>query len=81
MTILDLEEGETGAIQALHSDAAARRRIQALGLFAGRRVCVIARGPFQGPLLVEDVASGARVMIARELAEGIEVTGEPAVRT
>ncbi len=75
MTLLDLDEGETAAIHAFRSEGAARRRIQSLGLFEGRTVCVIARAPFQGPLLVEDVQSGARVMIARELAEGIEVTG------
>jgi Fe2+ transport system protein FeoA len=47
-----------------------------MGLFEGRRVCVIARAPFSGPLLVEDVMTGARVMIARDLAENIEVLGE-----
>ena len=78
LTLLDLGEGETAAIHALHSEGVARRRIQALGLFEGRRVCVIARAPFSGPLLVEDVATGARVMIARDLAEHIEVAGEPA---
>lgn len=77
MTILDLGEGETAAIEKLHSQAGARRRIQSLGLFEGRRVRLIARGPFDGPLLVEDVESGSRVMIARELAGGIEVLSAP----
>ena len=76
LTLLELGEGETAAIHALHSDGATRRRIQSLGLFEGRRVCVIARAPFAGPLLVEDVVTGARVMIARDLAERIEVAGE-----
>ncbi|MBX7187023.1 MAG: ferrous iron transport protein A [Vicinamibacteria bacterium] len=66
-------EGETAAIHALHSDGATRKRIQSLGLFEGRRICVVARAPFSGPLLVEDVATGARVMIARDLAENIEM--------
>ena len=70
--------GETAAIQALHSDGATRKRIQSLGLFEGRRVCLIARAPFSGPLLVEDVVTGARVMIARDLAVNIEVASEPA---
>jgi Fe2+ transport system protein FeoA len=81
LTLLDLGDGETAAIHALHSEGVARRRIQALGLFEGRRVCVIARAPFSGPLLVEDVVSGARVMIARDLAEKIEVAGDPAKRS
>lgn len=45
-----------------------------MGLFEGRKVCVIARAPFKGPLLVEDVITGARVMIARDLARHIEIT-------
>ncbi len=78
MTLLELSEGEIAAIHALHGDREARRRIESLGLFAGRRVCVIARAPFSGPVMVEDVVSGARVMIARDLAGQIEVTGDPA---
>lgn len=75
-----MSEGETAAIQALRSDGATLRRIQSLGLFEGRRLCLIARAPFSGPLLVEDVGSGARVMIARDLARCIEMThdGQPA---
>lgn len=76
LTLLGLGAGETAAIRAFHSDGVTRRRIESLGLFEGRRVCVIARAPFSGPLLVEDVVTGARVMIARNLAEHIEVEGE-----
>ncbi len=76
LTLLELGEGETAAIHALHSEGVTRRRIQSLGLFEGRRVCVIARAPFSGPLLVEDVVTGARIMIARDLAEHIEVAGD-----
>ena len=78
LTLLELSEGETAAIHALHSDGATRKRIQSLGLFEGRRVCLIERAPFSGPLLVEDVVTGARVMIARDLAVNIEVASEPA---
>ena len=80
LTLLELGEGETAAIHALHSEGVTRRRIQSLGLFEGRRVCVIARAPFSGPLLVEDVVTGARIMIARDLAEHIEVAGGAANR-
>jgi Fe2+ transport system protein FeoA len=78
VTLLELGEGESADIHALHSDGATRRRIQALGLFEGRRVCLIARAPFSGPLLVEDVVTGARVMIARDLAGHIEMSDDPA---
>lgn len=76
LTLLELGEGQTAAIHALHSDGATRRRIQSLGLFEGRQVCLVARAPFSGPLLVEDVVTGARVMIARDLASHIEVAGD-----
>jgi Fe2+ transport system protein FeoA len=42
-------------------------------------VSVVARAPFKGPLLVEDVVTGARVMIARDLAGLIEVAGDAAL--
>jgi Fe2+ transport system protein FeoA len=78
LTLRELPAGETAAIHALHGDREARRRIESLGLFAGRRVCVVAHAPFSGPVLVEDVATGARVMIARDLAGQIEVAGDSA---
>ena len=78
MTLLELGQGETAAIHALHSDSVAKKRIQSLGLFEGRRVRVVARAPFKGPILVEDVVTGARVMIARDLAEHIEISDDPA---
>lgn len=71
-----MSEGETAAIHALHSEGLTRKRIQALGLFEGRKVCLVARAPFKGPLLVEDVVTGARIMIARDLAVNIEVKSE-----
>lgn len=80
LTLLELVEGETASIRALHSDGPTRRRIQSLGLFEGRQICVVARAPFSGPLLVEDVMTGARVMIARDLALNIEVAGDSANR-
>jgi len=78
LSLLELTEGATAAIHALHSDGVTRKRIEAMGLFEGRRVCLIARAPFKGPLLVEDVVTGARVMIARDLAVNIEVRGDTA---
>jgi Fe2+ transport system protein FeoA len=78
LTLLELTEGTVAAIQTLRNDGVTKKRIEAMGLFEGRRVSVIARAPFAGPLLVEDVLTGARVMIARDLAVHIEVRGETA---
>ncbi len=73
MTLLDLSEGQTADIRAVHGDPALTRRIEALGFFAGRRVRFLRAAPFSGPLLVEDPASGVRIMIARDMAQAIEV--------
>ena len=73
MTLLDLFENEVAEIRALPDDAVAARRMNALGLYVGREIRFIKAAPFSGPLLVEDKASGARIMIARAMAQQIEV--------
>ncbi len=73
MTLLDLKRGETSTVRALGGDTALTRRMQALGLFVGKRVRFLRAGPFSGPLLVEDLATGARLMIARALARLVHI--------
>ncbi len=81
MTLLDLDEDDLAEIRALPEDAATSRRMHALGLFAGRRIRFIRAAPFSGPLLVEDRATGARIMIARAMAKQIEVRHDDAKKT
>jgi Fe2+ transport system protein FeoA len=73
MTLLDLDKNEVAEIRTLPADTALIERMQALGLYAGRKVRFIRAAPFSGPLLVEDQATGARLMIARATAGKIEV--------
>ena len=73
MTLLDIEENEVAEISALPEDAAATKRMHALGLFLGRKIRFIRAAPFFGPVLVQDEATGARIMIARAMAGEIEV--------
>ncbi len=73
VTLLALAEGVAAEITAVTGDARVTQRMQAMGLVAGRRVRLLRAGPFHGPLLIEEVHSGARVMIARALAAHIEV--------
>jgi DtxR family transcriptional regulator, Mn-dependent transcriptional regulator len=54
------------------SDPALLRYLAELGLFPERRVTIVERAPFGGPLTVE--VDGARHAIAIELAERISVT-------
>lgn len=81
MTLLDLFEGDIAVIRALKGDLAQIERLRALGLYSGRRVRFIRSAPFSGPILVEDQISGARVMIARALADNVEVADECAAVT
>jgi Fe2+ transport system protein FeoA len=73
MTLLDLHRDEIAEIRKLPANAALARRIHALGLFTGRRVRFIRAAPLSGPVMIEDQDSGARLMIARNTAEQIEV--------
>lgn len=76
MTLLDLDEGESAEIHTLRGETAETKRMQALGLHAGRKVRFVRAGPFSGPLLIEDPATGARLMIARNMAANVEVKSE-----
>jgi Fe2+ transport system protein FeoA len=73
MTLLDLDENDVAEIRALPEDGPLTERMRALGLYAGKTVRFIKAAPFSGPLLVEDQATGARMMIARATAKKIEV--------
>jgi Fe2+ transport system protein FeoA len=80
VTLLDVGENEVAEISALPGDAAVTKRMHALGLFRGRKIRFIKAAPFFGPLLVEDEATGARIMIARAMAREIEVRHERATK-
>ena len=79
MTLLDLSEGAVVKIVKLQGGAALADRLHAFGLFTGSRVWLVKAAPFRGPLLVEEMTTGARVMIGRGVAGKIEVSdGDPA---
>ena len=53
-------------------------RMSGFGIREGTRIRLIRSAPFQGPLLVEVMASGAKVMIGQEIAQAMEVSPEKA---
>jgi Fe2+ transport system protein FeoA len=81
MTLLDLAEGAVVEIRALPDDPEVAKRMEALGLYVGRRVRFVRAAPFSGPVLVEDEGTGARIMIARSMADDVEVSDERSRRT
>jgi DtxR family Mn-dependent transcriptional regulator len=72
-TLGELMRGDEAVILCVpDSDPALLRYLAELGLFPERRVTIVERAPFGGPLTVE--VEGARHAIAVELADRIAVT-------
>ncbi len=75
-TLLDMKEGETAVISAVTGGKGLKARMAGLGIREGRRFRLIRTAPFRGPLLVEDVSTGARIMIGRGMAACVEVSDQ-----
>ena len=73
VTLLDLKEGETASILRITGGKHLKARMSGLGIREGKCLRLIRAAPFSGPLLLEDTASGARVMIGRGMAASVEV--------
>jgi len=68
MTLIELREGTVAEVTAVGGGKVVAERLQSYGLFIGQHVKVVRAAPFRGPLMIEDVDSGARMMIARDMA-------------
>lgn len=68
MTLIELHEGAVAEVTAVGGGKEIAERLQGHGLFVGQHVRVVRAAPFRGPLMIEDVKSGARMMIARDMA-------------
>jgi Fe2+ transport system protein FeoA len=73
LKLLDLKNGNIGIIHTITGNKGMRARMAGLGLYEGKRVRVVQTAPFNGPLMIEDVLSGAKVMIARDIASRVIV--------
>jgi Fe2+ transport system protein FeoA len=76
LTLLELKQGESAVVTGITGCRSARARMAGFGIHEGKRVRLIKAAPFNGPLLVEDTASGARTMISRGMAGTVEVSPE-----
>ena len=77
MTLLELREGGSALVTALRGEDATIVRMNGIGLFANRRIRLLRRAPFQGPILIEDLESGGKMILAKTLARKIEVREIP----
>ena len=73
MTLIELQEGTVAEVTAVGGGKVVAERLQGHGLFIGQHVKVVRAAPFRGPLMIEDVESGARMMIARDMAGFVDV--------
>ncbi len=76
MTLLELKQGDVAVINRISGGRGILARMSGLGLYEGKKIRVVQAAPFRGPLLVEDVSSGARVMIGRGVASHVEIRNE-----
>ena len=76
VSLLELKKGTIAVIHRLNGGKGISARMAGLGLYEGKRIRVISTAPFSGPLMVEDLSSGARIMIGRGIASRVEVTVE-----
>ncbi|MGC9324778.1 MAG: FeoA family protein [Desulfomonilia bacterium] len=76
MKLLDLKQGTAAIVHRLIGGRQFRARVAGFGIHEGSRIRLIKAAPFHGPLMVEDITSGARIMIGRGMASQIEVLCE-----
>ncbi|MGD0277954.1 MAG: FeoA family protein [Smithella sp.] len=76
MTLLKMKIGNTAVVKKFNSAKHIASRMSDLGFHAGKRIRLLRTGLFHGPLLVEDMECGAKIMISREIASCIEVERE-----
>ena len=69
--LLNLHPGDQATVAAIHADTGLRQRLAALGFRIGRRIELIRKGAFAGPLHVR--LGTTDVILRRKQAAQIEV--------
>lgn len=73
MTMSDMDIGQVATVTGIQGTSDLAHRLDDLGLSVGSTLRLVRTGPFQGPLLVENLAGGFRVALARDLASNVEI--------
>lgn len=71
MSLIEVEDGQTGIIVSVVGGKNLTKRLADLGLVSGTEIKVIRKALFSGPLQVE--VSGSRLVLGRGLASKIMV--------
>ncbi|MFA6034635.1 MAG: FeoA family protein [Myxococcota bacterium] len=75
MTLIDAKPGADIRVDGFDGGMEFAERMHGYGLWEGKLFKVIKAAPFNGPILIEDTKSGARIMIGRGIAARVEVSG------
>ncbi len=70
-TLATMQAGESGVIQAIHSEQALYYRLAAMGFRIGKRIEVVRSARFSGPLHVR--VGSTDIMLRRNEAQHIEI--------
>ena len=76
MKLSEMTQGTVAAVKHLGEDREFSLRMNALGIHPTDRIRLLRSGPFGGPLLIEELSHGGKIMVAKDLAQHIEVAGE-----
>jgi Fe2+ transport system protein FeoA len=74
--LYDLKQGTLAIIARITGGNGVLTKLSSLGLYEGKKIRVVQTAPFRGPILVEDVVTGARTMIGRKIASHVEIKNE-----
>ena len=69
--LLDLSPGDEATVGAIHADTGLRQRLTAMGFRIGRRIALVRKGAFAGPLHVR--LGTTDVILRRKQAAQIQV--------
>ena len=70
-TLATMQAGQSGVIQAIHSEQALYYRLAAMGFRIGKRIEVVRSARFSGPLHVR--VGSTDIMLRRNEAQHIEI--------
>ena len=73
MSVCDMITGEEGTVERVELDNEVRERLRYLGVHAGARILLLKVSFFKHTYLIQ--ARSAKMVIGREVAEGIQICG------
>ena len=76
MKLSELTAGAVAEVTNLGEDRDFNLKMNSMGIHPQDRIRVLRAGPFGGPLLIEELNHGGKIMVAKGLAQYIEVAKE-----